>query len=189
MSLDVDPSSTPADIRHEALHDAWIECKLIESEYASCNDPQDDWLGGVAGDCANAIQRLAAEPFSFRSQSTIAAHPKVVCLCGSTKFIETFAIKTWELEQEDYIVLGCTLLPSWYCPVPHHFAEHQGVKEQRDEHHLRKIDLANEVLVLNVGGYIGESTRNEIAYAEKTGKPVRYLEPPDPPADAGVKHD
>jgi hypothetical protein len=42
--------------------------------------------------------------------------------------------------------------------------------------HLRKIDLADEVFVVNVGGYIGTSTRREIEYAGKTGKVVRYLE-------------
>jgi len=45
-----------------------------------------------------------------------------------------------------------------------------------DELHKRKIDLADEVLVLNVGGYIGDSTRGEIEHAKATGKPVRYLE-------------
>jgi hypothetical protein len=45
-----------------------------------------------------------------------------------------------------------------------------------DELHKRKIDLADEVLVLNVGGYIGDSTRSEIEYAKKEGKIVRYLE-------------
>lgn len=103
--------------------------------------------------------------------------PRIICLCGSTRFIEQFAIKTWELELLGFIVLGCTLLPAWYCGVRDHFAEKMGVKGQRDEHHLRKIDLADEVLVLNVGGYIGESTRNEIAYAEQHGKPVSYVEP------------
>ena len=46
-----------------------------------------------------------------------------------------------------------------------------------DELHLRKIDLADEVYVQNVGGYIGDSTANEIAYATSKGKPIRYLEP------------
>jgi nitrogenase subunit NifH len=50
-------------------------------------------------------------------------------------------------------------------------------KEALDTLHLAKIDLADEVLVLNVGGYIGESTRREIAYALLEGVPVRYLEP------------
>lgn len=103
--------------------------------------------------------------------------PRIICLCGSTKFIEIFAVKTWELELEGFIVLGCTLLPSWYCPVRDHFAESLGVKEQRDNHHLQKIDLADEILVLNVGGYVGESTRAEIKYAEKAGKTITYLEP------------
>jgi hypothetical protein len=101
--------------------------------------------------------------------------PKIICLCGSTKFIEMFAVKTWELELEGNIVLGCTLLPKWYCPVRDHFAEALGVKDQRDNHHLQKIDLADEILVLNVNGYIGESTRREIEYAEAHGKPVKYL--------------
>jgi len=68
---------------------------------------------------------------------------------------------------------------------PHAKAEHghgEGVghdsaeKITLDELHKRKIDLADYVLVLNVGGYIGESTRSEIEYAEKIGRPVSYLE-------------
>jgi hypothetical protein len=54
------------------------------------------------------------------------------------------------------------------------------VKAMLDQLHLRKIDLADEVLVLNVGGYVGESTRREIEYARKRGKVLRYLEPPTP---------
>ena len=50
-------------------------------------------------------------------------------------------------------------------------------REMLDDIHLRKIDLADEIFVINVGGYIGESTKREIAYAEKTGKTVKYLEP------------
>lgn len=105
-----------------------------------------------------------------------APKPKVICLCGSTRFIEQFATATWELERgEGAIVLGCTLLPMWYCGVQSHFGEATGTKEQCDEHHRRKIDLADEILVLNIGGYIGESTRGEIEYAHATGKPVRYV--------------
>lgn len=100
--------------------------------------------------------------------------PRIVCLCGSTRFIEQFATATWVLELQGAIVLGCTLLPMWFCGVRSHFAEATGTKEQRDWHHQRKIDLADEVLVLDIGGYIGESTRNEIAYAATLKKPVRY---------------
>ena len=52
----------------------------------------------------------------------------------------------------------------------------EGTKEMLDDMHKRKIDMADEIYVINVGGYIGESTRREIAYAEKTGKKVNYLE-------------
>jgi hypothetical protein len=142
---------------------------------------ESDWQ--YAESALTATQKLTvhslakAEAAHQRLREAHASRPTIICLCGSTRFIETFAVQTWELELQGFIVLGCTLLPSWYCPVRDHFAENQGVKPQRDAHHLQKIDLADEVLVLNVGGYIGESTRNEIAYAIAHDKPVRYLEP------------
>ena len=49
-------------------------------------------------------------------------------------------------------------------------------KEMLDDMHKRKIDMADEIFVINVGGYFGESTRSEIEYANATGKAVRYLE-------------
>lgn len=58
------------------------------------------------------------------------------------------------------------------------------VKAQLDELHFRKIDIADQILVLNVGGYIGESTRREIAYAMAFGKGIRYLEPTGNERDA-----
>ncbi|MBR4763313.1 MAG: hypothetical protein IK087_03795, partial [Lachnospiraceae bacterium] len=54
----------------------------------------------------------------------------------------------------------------------------EGIKEMLDDMHKRKIDMADEIFVINVDGYIGSSTRSEIEYARKTGKPVRYLEEP-----------
>jgi hypothetical protein len=68
---------------------------------------------------------------------------------------------------------------------PHSIVDHQREitaekKKVLDELHLRKIDLADAVLVLNVGGYIGESTWGEIEYAHKAGKSVRYLEALEP---------
>lgn len=43
--------------------------------------------------------------------------------------------------------------------------------------HLRKIDLADRVLIVNPGGYVGESTRREIAYAQAAGKPLTFTDP------------
>lgn len=49
-------------------------------------------------------------------------------------------------------------------------------KEMLDDMHKRKIDMADEIFVINVGEYIGSSTRSEIEYAKATGKEIRYLE-------------
>ena len=53
----------------------------------------------------------------------------------------------------------------------------EGTKEMLDDMHKRKIDMADEIFVINVDGYIGSSTRSEIKYATATGKTVNYLEP------------
>lgn len=104
--------------------------------------------------------------------------PKVVCFCGSTRFAQYFMIKRWELEKQGIITLGINILPdNYFIEGNSHGAEQEGVKEILDELHKRKIDLSDEVFVLNVGGYIGESTRGEIEYAIQTGKPIKYLEP------------
>ena len=104
--------------------------------------------------------------------------PKIVCLCGSTRFKEAFDRANYELTMEGSIVLSV----GFFVHRSDAHGENVGCTlEQKvalDELHKRKIDLADEVFVLNVGGYIGDSTRSEIAYAEAHGKPVRYLESP-----------
>lgn len=104
--------------------------------------------------------------------------PRVVCLCGSTRFMDAFFDEGWRLTLDGKIVLSVGV---WREGPTDHDGEWIGeeVKQRLDQLHLRKIDLADEVLVLNVGGYIGESTRSEIEYAQKIGRPVSYLEEPD----------
>lgn len=53
----------------------------------------------------------------------------------------------------------------------------EGVKEMLDDMHFAKIDMADEIFVINVNGYVGESTKREIAYAKACGKTVRSLVP------------
>lgn len=115
--------------------------------------------------------------------------PTVICLCGSTRFADQHAVMRWELEKQGNIVLMINYLPAWYADSQgwegnDHFGEKSGLKKHLDELHLRKIDLANKVMVINVDGYIGESTRNEIEYAKKAGKAVEYLEPLTPPTES-----
>jgi hypothetical protein len=104
--------------------------------------------------------------------------PKVVCFCGSTRFAGHFMVERWKLEKQGIITLGINILPDGYfAGENHHGAEQEGVKHILDDLHLRKIDLADEVVILNVDGYIGESTRRELDYAKSVGKPIKYLEP------------
>lgn len=107
-----------------------------------------------------------------------ATRPTVVCLCGSTRFFTTFMRANYE-----EIMAGRIVLSVGFYPHSQDQAHGEQVgctpeqKEALDQLHMRKIDLADEILVLNVGGYIGDSTRREIAYAEATGKRIRWLEP------------
>lgn len=104
--------------------------------------------------------------------------PKIVVLCGSSKFVDIMAVTAWLIERDELaITMGLHLLPSWYSPspIPDHLAEHEGYAKEMDELHLRKIDLADEIFVVNWTSYIGESTCKEIAYAEQAQKNVRYF--------------
>ena len=98
---------------------------------------------------------------------------KIVTLCGSTRFKEQFMETQKRLTLDGCIVISVGLFG--------HSGDEEvwkpGTKEMLDDMHLRKIDLADEIFVINVGVNIGESTRREISYAEKTGKQVNYLEP------------
>jgi len=104
--------------------------------------------------------------------------PKIICLCGSTRFTDQMLIKQWELTKQGFIVLSWCALPNSYFQGEDktHIGDQEGVKEMVDGVHKRKIDLADEVFVLNIDGYIGESTKSEIKYAKIHKKPVYYLE-------------
>lgn len=106
--------------------------------------------------------------------------PTIVCLCGSTRFWKEFQRAGLRETLAGRIVLSIGAAAG---TDDDHFgsisrAEYDRVKLMLDELHKRKIDLADEILVLNVDGYIGESTRSEIEYAVQHGKPVRWLEQP-----------
>lgn len=106
--------------------------------------------------------------------------PKIVVLCGSSKFVDIMAVVAWLIEREEKaIAMGLHLLPFWYRSpggeLPeHHLAEHEGCQAEMDELHRRKIDLCDEIFVVNYDDYVGESTRKELLYAASTGKAVRY---------------
>lgn len=106
----------------------------------------------------------------------IEKRPVIVCLCGSTRFIEAFNAARKAETLAGKIVLSIEIVTTQSREEdPQHVDPN--VKARLDELHLRKIDLADEVLILNVGGYIGESTSKELQYALARHKPVRFLEP------------
>ena len=97
----------------------------------------------------------------------------VITLCGSTRFKEQFLEAQKRLTLEGNIVISVGLFG--------HSGDDEvwtpGTKEMLDDMHMRKIDMADGIYVINVGGYIGQSTRSEIDYALSQGKTVEYLEP------------
>jgi hypothetical protein len=105
--------------------------------------------------------------------------PTIACLCGSTRFWRTFQQASLAETLAGKIVLsigaGSGTDDDHFGNLPRD--EYDRVKAMLDELHLRKIDVADEVLIFNVGGYIGESTRCELDYALAHGKYVHYLEP------------
>jgi hypothetical protein len=133
--------------------------------HSECGRP---WKSGT-----HAVRRDRARS-ARRERRKVA--PKVVCLCGSTRFYTTFQEANYRETMSGHIVLSVGFYPHAQNEM---HGEERGCtpheKAALDELHKRKIDLADEVLVLDVGGYIGSSTRGEIQYAELWGKPVRYL--------------
>ena len=129
-----------------------------------CRRQACDHMAQVRGAYCHCCFRIRMDPAHRR--------PEVVVLCGSTRFSEAWTKARYDLTLAGKIVLtiGCDTKSD----------EGLGITDEQkvalDELHKRKIDLADRVLVLNVGGYIGDSTRSEIEYAEWFEKPIDYLE-------------
>lgn len=96
---------------------------------------------------------------------------KVITLCGSTKFKDEFIKAQKELTLQGNIVISVGMFG--------HGGDNEvwtdDTKEMLDDMHKRKIDMADEIFVINVGGYIGTSTKSEIEYAKVKGKNINYL--------------
>lgn len=110
-----------------------------------------------------------------KDREEVRRKPKIVCLCGSTKFKKEFIEANFTFTMAGDIVLTV----GWFSHADGEvYTPSEAEKEKLDELHLRKIDLADEVYVVNVGGYVGESTAREIRYAARLGKPICWREVP-----------
>lgn len=113
--------------------------------------------------------------------------PKVYTLCGSTRFPDAFALANMHLSMMGHIVISIGLAGHADEPRGARFLTSDGdestpEKQGLDQLHFRKIDLSDAIFVVNPGGYVGSSTKREIAYAESRGIAVEWLFPPPKPA-------
>ena len=121
----------------------------------------------------------------IKKVSTMVGKYKVITLCGSTRFKNAFMEAQKRLTLAGNIVISVGLFGhSGDAEVWDGMDEGtlSKTKEMLDDMHKRKIDMADEIYVINVGGYIGDSTRSEIEYAKAAGKQVYYLEEKEPSA-------
>jgi hypothetical protein len=104
----------------------------------------------------------------------------VITLCGSTRFKDEFFEVQKRLTLDGYIVISVGLFGHAGDQEVWESMDEGTImktKEMLDDMHKRKIDMSDGIFVINVGGYIGSSTRSEIEYAMAAGKKIEYLEP------------
>lgn len=173
---------------------AWGE-ETMDEEIEMCQTGQMEPLRAPAGGWFNIPFDAGLAPYSYRSpcpsrhrdrdrhrgcsncggQGWISRRrPRVVVLCGSTRFASEFQKANYLETMKGRIVLSIGVDTKSDSELD----LDERTKALLDELHKRKIDLADEVLVLNKGGYIGESTRSEVEYARRLGRPIRWLEVP-----------
>jgi hypothetical protein len=110
-----------------------------------------------------------------QTPQTAEGEAKVITLCGSTRFEAEFAEVNQRLTMEGCVVISLAMFSLPDLPGHDWTADRSELKVRLGRVHFQKIRMADEVYIVDPGGYAGESTRREIAYAESLGKPVRYL--------------
>jgi hypothetical protein len=106
--------------------------------------------------------------------------PKVYTLCGSSRFPQAFHLVNAHLSLMGHVVISLGLFGHADEPIGSRFLTSDGnenteEKQRLDQLHFRKIDLSDAIFVVNVGGYVGSSTKREIEYALSKGKAVEWL--------------
>jgi hypothetical protein len=110
-----------------------------------------------------------------RAPQSAEGDAKVITLCGSTRFEAEFAEVNQRLTMEGCVVISLGMFSLPDLPDYDWAVDSADLKGRLGSVHFQKIRMADEVYIVDPGGYLGESTRREIAYAESLGKPVRYL--------------
>ena len=120
---------------------------------------------------AHLFFKYAREGRIQNSESLIKNQYKIITLCGSIKFKDEFMRVQEKLTLDGNIVLT----PNFFNNIKKEDIDEK-TKKMLDEMHKQKIDMSEEIYIINVGGYIGESTKSEIEYAKEKGKRISYLE-------------
>ncbi len=120
------------------------------------------------------LDNIFGKGWETKTFETQKSKPEIVCYCGSLRV----AIDAFKKAEYEAVMKGeIALLPCcMFVDIQREYGAESDYKQKADELHKRKIDICDRVIVLNVGGYIGESTRNEINYALEIGKRVSYIE-------------
>lgn len=95
----------------------------------------------------------------------------IITLCGSIRFKKEFL----EIQEKLTLKENIVFTPNFFNTIKKEEITLE-TKEMLDKMHRQKIDISDEIYVINPGGYIGESTKSEIEYAKRKGKKVSYLE-------------
>lgn len=161
-------------------YSALAEYSMLSAPAVECyaTDKISQWKNVMTNRLQDSKTQVAVEMWRYDPRILATGH-SVVTLCGSTRFKEQFMDAQKRLTLAGYIVISVGLFG--------HAGDQEvwdgmdegtlsKTKEMLDDMHKRKIDMADEIYVINVGGYIGDSTRSEIQYAEEHGKPVRYYQ-------------
>ena len=140
--------------------------RWLANMFPEVEEPKDE-----SDKISNAIHRYCTAGADLINKFTNKKY-NVITLCGSTKFKDEYIKVQKELTLKGNIVITVGLFGhSGYNEV-----WEPGVKEMMDDMHKQRIDMSDEIFVINVGGYIGESTQSEIEYARSKGKRIAYLE-------------
>ena len=155
-----------------APHKQFVSCWRFNDEELEEIKKTGKFYVGVLGSSHPPVWIDAENPFLTDSSGLESAkrYP-VITICGSGKFLDTMLQEEQRLTLAGYIVL---MLGVKKTDVQRSHDLNQ-YKDMLDEMHLRKIDMADEVYIVDIDGYVGESTKNEIEYATIHGKPISYF--------------
>lgn len=167
---DVPPTGTEHDLLGEKLPDEKRPGMYVPTPHGLVLATAGDY---IVRDAAGVLYPCTQDVFESTYRSSF---PRIVCLCGSTRFKDVFvqAGLNETLAGNIVLTIGCDMRTDVEIFGSLDEEARRDVKKRLDVLHKRKIDLADEVLILDVGGYIGESTTSELEYAREHGKHVRF---------------